>query len=443
MQSNWLWGYFIPLGLLLLIWGGFSPRRARRVTALAALIIGVTALGYWATGYALHLGGVQVLDPENPALLGLNLLYGPARDWGFFGMQGFGLFNAALTPTALALFLAYLPLITGGVLLLALALAELRRWVMVVASLLGSMVVFPVAACWIWGGGWLSRIGHSLELGHGFVDFGGSALLFWLPASMAAGILLLQGRRPAQEPDGPPPAHFPMLASLGALLLVIGWMGWTFAAPFHTYGALLDLNRAAISALLGLSGAILTAQLYAWLSTGELEPLLSARGLAAGAGAALAGAAFVPAWAALALGLLTGLLFPLLLYLIEHGLRLKDTAATLALGLCGGFGVLAVGLFADGRWGQGWNAIAPSNGGEIPVGVAGLFAGAGVSQLLAQLAGLAALGLWGLLWGLLLGVIARPRRPRTVVAPAPVPAEEAAADPTPVSTDDTVGGDKA
>lgn len=419
MQPNWLWGYFIPLGLLLLAWGGLPPHKARRVTTLAALTLALAVIGYWATGFALHLGGAQVVNPDDPALAGLDLLFARDVTGGIFGMTGFALAGDEVTPTALGLFLSYLPLLTGAALMLTLALAELRRWVLLLAGALASAFIFPVAACWIWGGGWLSHIGETLALGHGFVDFGGSALLLWLPATLALGMLLWQPRRAREADPGPPPAHFPLLANLGALFLGLGWAGWTLASPFHTYGATLDLNRAALSAFLGIAGAVLTSQLYAWLVTGEPEPLLVARGQAAGWGAILAGAAFMPPWAALMVGLIAGLLFPLALYLVEEVLRLQDRTATIALGLSGGlWGLLSVGLMADGRWGQGWNGVAPLNGAELLPGVQGWFFGGG-GQLLAQLAGLVVLGLWGLLWGTLLGLLARPRNARVTIAPAP------------------------
>ncbi len=417
MQTNWLWGYLIPIGLLLLTWGGLEPSKARRVTPLAALALALAVIGYWALGYGLHLGGAYVVNPD-PAYQGLGLLYGRDVAFGLFGMSGFGLtWNAGeiVSPAALGLFLSYLPIIAGAVLLVTLALAEARRWLAIIAAAWMGAVVAPVAACWIWGGGWLSQLGRTLELGHGFVDFGGSALLLWLPASFAFGVLLFQPRRPIMENPAPPPAYYPLLANLGALFVGLGWIGWTLAEPFHFYGATFDWNRAAINMFLGMAGAVLTSQLYAWLSTGDIEPLFAARGLTAGWGAILAGAVFLPPWAAFVVGLIAGLLFPFMLFVTEVTLRLKDHAATIALGLTGGlWGLLSVGLIADGLSGQGWNGMT---GGR---GVAGLLA-QGESQVVAQLLGLLAVGAWGLLWGLLLGGISRlslPSHPHPEVTPA-------------------------
>lgn len=426
MSQPWLWGYFLPVGLLLLTWGGLPPHKARRVTPVAALALALAVVGYWAVGFAFHLGGAQAVRPDDPALSGLKVLFPLVpRDagWGFLGLSGFFLSGPEITPAVLALFLAYLPLMASAVLLVTLALADTRRWVMVIAGALAGTLVFPVAACWMWGGGWLAHLGNTLALGHGFVDFGGSALVLWLPGALALGILLFQPRQAPEEPPAPPPAYFPLLANLGVLLMGIGWIGWTLSAPFHTGSATWDWNRAALSALLGMAGATLTSQLYAWLVTGELESLLAARGLAAGWGAALAAAPFVPPWAALVIGLLGGLLFSFVLYLTNVVIRLRDAAATVALGLVGGlWGLLSVALFADGRAGQGWNGITAITGLG---GVRGVFFGGGVGQLTAQLVGIVAVGVWGLLWGLLLGVIANPRlfrrKPAPVVAAVTAP----------------------
>ena len=149
-----------------------------------------------------------------------------------------------------------------------------------------------------------------------------------------------------------------------------------------------------------MAGAVLTSQFYAWLVTGDIEPLLAARGLAAGWGAALAGAAFLPPWGALITGLIAGIAFPLVLYFWNEFLRLLDASATSTLGLLGGWGLLAVALLADGKWGSGWN-------GGATTGITGVFNGGTSGQLIAQLVGLLTLGLWGILWGLLLGGLSR------------------------------------
>ncbi|MGC9520997.1 MAG: hypothetical protein ACP5HG_03855 [Anaerolineae bacterium] len=400
---NWLWGYLIPLGLLMLMWGGLAPEKARRVAPVAAAATALAIVSYWMVGFGLHMGGAYVIT-EDPALQGLQrmlpLVPGDAR-WGVFGLSGFFLAGETATSTAFYLFLAYLPLIATAVLLATIALAQTRRWVMVAAGLFAGAFVVPVAACWMWGSGWLAHIGETLGLGHGYVDFGGSTLILWLPGMLVLPILLLQPRAEPTRPPEPPHTYAPFLANVGALVMGIGWLGWSLSQPFHVAGAVLDWQRTALNVLLGMAGAVVTAQLYAWLMTGKPEALLASQGLGAGWGAILSCAPFLPPWGALITGLLAGLAFPLLHYSVRVVLRIRDAAAAVALALTSGpIGLLGLTLFADGQWGQGWNGVGP--------GIGSIFV-TGTGQVSAQLVGLVAVALWGLLWGSILGVIASPR----------------------------------
>jgi ammonium transporter, Amt family len=442
---NWLWGYFIPIGLLMLVWAGLSPRKARRVTGMVTTAITLSVLGYWAVGFALHMGGAFPVTAD-PALQGLNRMLPLVRDdpgWGIVGLSGFFLAGEGMAAQVFQLFLTYLPLITTAVLLVTLALAHTRRWVMVLAGLLTGTVIVPVAACWMWGSGWLAHLGTTMELGHGFVDFGGSGLLLWLPGLVVLPILLLQPRPPREGAVAPPRSYAPLMANVGALLLGIGWLGWQLSGPFHVAGAALDWHRTAINVLLGMAGAALTSQLYAWLMLGAPEALLASQGLAAGWGAVLACAPFVPPWAAVSVGAASGLLFPLVHYAISAGLRIRDAGAAVALALTSGpVGLLGVAVLADGRWGQGWNGVgAPAEGMSLGPGVAGLFVDGDLAQLWAQLTGLVLLGIWGLLWGGVLGVIAHPHRIKQAVSrKSPVGQTEGGSPLTLMAPDGQVSG---
>jgi len=404
----------MPIGLLLLIWGGLSPRKARRVAPLAALAMALGVLGYWATGFAFHLGGAQTVSPDAAGLDGLRALFSfvpSSPHWGVVGLAGFFLMDPELTSEVVGLFLEYLPVMISSMMVLALALTERRRWTIILAGGTCGAVIVPVAACWMWGGGWLARLGETLSLGHGLVDFGGTLLVLWLPGMVTLGFLAVQPKPDGPRVPAPPQTYGPMLANVGAFLIALGWMGWSLSQPFHLSGARLDWNRAGLNVVLGMAGAVLTSQLYAWLSVGAPGALLAAQGLAAGWGTALAGAPFLPPWAALCLGLISGLAFPILRHAFHAWLRHSSGAATIALALTAGpLGMLGIGFLADGRWGQGLNGVGAYIMGETTgQGIAGLFARGDAQQLIAQGVGLAALGVWGLGWGLVLGIATRPR----------------------------------
>lgn len=410
--ENWLpalLGYLMPPGLLLLAWGGMEPGRARRCVTLGALALGLATLGYFAVGFAFHLGGAGDISSQ-PGLQGLDSFRGVSA-WGLIGLEGFFLTGGAITPQALAQFVTYLPMVATPVLLVVLtASGRARGWQTVIGGLVVSTLLFPLAACWAWGGGWLANLGYTLSRGHGFVDHAGSGVVYLLGGLAALGALVGLGQRlprsAATEPAEMPPAHFPLLANLGALLFGLGLLGWSLSRPFHAAGAELNLPRTGANVLLGGTGAILASQTYCWLAVGRADALMSARGATAGFIAIAAGAPFVPPWAALVTGAVAGLLLPLGVYLMERVLRLPDEAAAVALGVTAGLlGLLAVAIFADGLSGQWWNGV-PDDYRAVPgQGVTGFlpartFAkGDGPGQLIAQLAGIGTIGLVAFLAG--------------------------------------------
>jgi Amt family ammonium transporter len=409
-MDSWLpalLGYLIPAGLFLLAWGGMRPDRARRAATLGALALGLATLGYFSVGFAFHLGGAAVLAPDAPGLRGLDRLWGPSAEWGLVGLKGFFLANEADTPEALALFVTYLPMAAAAALLPVLSASERGRgWQVTVGGVLVAAVLYPLAACWAWGRGWLAQLGVSMNLGHGYVDHAGSGVVLFLGGMAALGALVaLGGRNPRGEPGEPedmPPAHFPLLANLGALLLGLGYLGWSLAVPFHVAGAQLNLPRIAANVLLAGGGAVLASQLYCWLTVGHADPLMAARGTAAGFVVVAAGAPFMPAWGAFLSGLLAGVVLPLAVYLIDRVARLPDQSAAVSLGaIVGLLGLLVVPVLADGRWGQGWNGVGVNEYRTvIGQGVTGTlpaqpFVGDGQGQLLAQLVGIAAIGTAG------------------------------------------------
>jgi Amt family ammonium transporter len=411
-----LLGYLVPVGLFLLAWGGMESQRARRAATVGALALALAALGYFAVGFAFHLGGARVVS-DQPGIEGLDKLYRPAEGWGLVGLSGFFLAGQAATPEAMALFVNYLPMVTTAVLLVVLSVyGRARGWQAVLGGLIITAVLLPVVACWAWGGGWLTTIGQAIagpgqEPKHGFVDHAGSGVVYLLGGLAALGALLGLGQRLPRgnpgEPEEMPPAHFPLLANLGALLFGLGMLSWSLSEPFHVAGAELSPGRIAVNVLMSGAGAILASQVYCWFAVGHADALMSARGAVAGFVAIAAGAPFVPPWSALVIGALTGLLLPLGVYLVERVMRLPDGTATVALGIIAGLiGLLAVAVVADGMWGQGWNGIGLQEYQTEPdKGVTGFLPaerfkfGDGQGQLIAQLTGIGAIGVPAFLVG--------------------------------------------
>jgi Amt family ammonium transporter len=410
--------WLFPAGLILIAGGALAGRRPAKSAVAGLGALALSAISYWACGFAFHLGGVGLVS-DLPGLEGLVWEWASPLnlDWGVLGLRGFFLLDEASTPAALVLYLAYLPPLAVATILPLLSLRErMPGWMAALGGLLVAALVYPAAANWFSGGGWLMHIGETLGLGHGYVDLTGlstAAIVGGLAALLG---ILFFGRRlpPLAEGELPslPPVHLPVLAVLGAILFVVGGMGLAGANPLHTQAGVIT-PRAAVNLVLATAGGAFLPCLYTWFTTGAADSLMAARGAAAGALSVAAAMAFVPPWAALALGAAAGLLVPLVTFLVRHLLRVEDPTGAVPVGLLGGLlGIVAAGIFGDGLAGQGWNGIgAESYLGVAGQGVTGFFPASGFApdwpgQINAQLVGLAAIaGLTVALVGLLFLVL--------------------------------------
>jgi Amt family ammonium transporter len=407
--------FLMPVGIILIAIAGLPPDRAPRAGLTALLSAGLGVLAYWAVGFALQSGGIG-LAQDVPSLRDLSwewslldVSWGPG--WGMAGLRGFFLSNGAATPHGLTLFLSHLPWVMTASALPGLALTSRRSGFAYPMSLIVGGFLYPLFGNWVWGGGWLSWLGQTRNLGHGFVDFGGSAAPFLLAGSLGLAVLLLRrspDSRPAARAEMPSP-HLPLLALVGMFLLLASLPGWLLASPQSVWAG--DAFPRAINVcILGCLGGAMLSGFYTWFVARRADLFMTARGAAAGAVAALAGAPFVPVWAGWAVGAVAGLLLPLFVYFVDHILKLDDETAILsALWLPGLIGTLAPALLADGMFGAGWNGVGQGSFlGVDGLGVTGLLSQVGTvagweGQMYAQLAGAGAALIWGFAIPLVLG----------------------------------------
>jgi Amt family ammonium transporter len=408
----------LPAGLILISGGALKGRRPAKSAVAGLGALALAAICYWACGFAFHLGGVGLVSNLD-GLEGLVWEWASPLnlDWGVMGLRGFFMLDEASTPATINLYLAYLPPLAVAVMLPLLSLRErLPGWMAALGGLLVAVLVYPVAGNWFSGGGWLMHTGETLGLGHGYIDPTGLSTAAVVGGLSALLGIFVFGRRLPPLPEGelptPPPVHLPVLAAFGAILFAIGTMALSGANPIHMQAELLSPRAAANLVLAAAAGAILPC-LYTWFTAGAADSLMAARGAAAAVLGIAAGMAFVPLWAALAIGAAAGLLVPLITFLVAHVLRIEDPTGAIPVGLLGGvLGVLAVGIFADGLAGQGWNSMgAESYLGVTGQGVSGFFPAPGLapdwpSQVNAQLVGLAAIaGLTVIVVGILFLVL--------------------------------------
>jgi len=258
-------------------------------------------------------------------------------------------------------------------------------------SLVVSGFIYPVYAHWVWGGGWLSQ----LPWGLGHLDFAGSGVVHTIGGLVGlAGTLVLGPRYGKIGREGKPqaiPGHSMSLAALGTFILWFGWFGFNPGSTFSAHH--LRTAVVAVNTNLAAAAGCLVALLLVYLKTRRWDLGMALNGVLGGLVAVTAPAAWIEAWAAVVIGAVAGVILVAGVYGLEAR-RVDDPVGAVSVhGFCGLWGLISVGLFADGTYGL--YSLEP------PYAV-GLFYGGGAGQLLAQLVGAGVAAAWSFGLGLLL-----------------------------------------
>jgi Amt family ammonium transporter len=262
-------------------------------------------------------------------------------------------------------------------------MAERWKWsAFIVFGFFISMFVYPLFANWVWGGGWLAQLGANFGLGHGHVDFAGSSVVHMVGGVAAlAGALVIGPRIGKFTKDGTPvaiPGHDIPMALLGTFILAFGWFGFNPGSTLA--GGDLRIAVVAVNTMLAGAAGALASMVVMMAKFGKPDPSMMANGMLAGLVAITAPCAFVTAPASVLIGLVAGVLVVGSVFFVERTLKVDDPVGAISVhGVNGAWGVLSLGLFADGKYGDGWNGV--------PGTVTGLFYG-DAKQLLAQSIGI-------------------------------------------------------
>jgi len=375
---------FMQAGFAMVETGFTRAKNAAHTITMNFMVYGIAMLAYWAIGFALQAGGVGALG----TLGGYDKLAHEVsitiagKEWGLFGGTGFFLTGVAYTAPVFAYFLFQMVFMDTAATIPTGALAE--RWkfsAFAVFSVFVGAVIYPIYANWTWGGGWLAMLGKNLGLGHGHVDFAGSSVVHMTGGVMAFVTAALLGpRRGKYNADGSVnaiPGHNIPMALIGTFILAFGWFG--FNAGSTLAGSDLRIGVIATNTMLAGAAGGITSMLYMWFKYGKPDPSMMANGTLAGLVAITAPCAFVTAPSAVLIGGIAGVLVCVAVFFIDGKLRIDDPVGAISVhGVNGLWGILALGLLADGTYGDGWNGV---NGA-----VRGLFYG-DASQFVAQAIG--------------------------------------------------------
>jgi Amt family ammonium transporter len=241
-----------------------------------------------------------------------------------------------------------------------------------------SLVIYPIEAHWIWGGGWLAQIG--------FHDFAGSCAIH-----MVGGICALIGAKIlgprigkfSHDKNGKItkvnafPGHNIAIGALGVFILWLGWYGFNGAAAT----SLEQLASIFVTTTIAPAVATVTTMVFTWLKFGKPDVSMSLNASLAGLVAITAPCDVTDAFGAIVIGVVSGFLVVFGVWLLDYKLRVDDPVGAVAVHMMNGiWGTIAVGLFAT--------TSAPDS--EL----VGLFYGGGFKLLGIQLLGVLTVGAW-------------------------------------------------
>lgn len=300
--------------------------------------------------------------------IGFALMFG-ADKAGVIGTTGWFLAGESYDVGIYLLFMFQVVFAATAATIVAGAVAERLKWkAYFIYSIVIGAVIYPIYGHWVWGGGWLS----TLPFGAGHIDFAGSGVVHLIGGAVGLAGTMVLGPRFGKYVNGKPraiPGHSIALAALGGFILWFGWFGFNGGSTLSAHD--LRISVIVVNTSMAASAGAFAAMLFTWIRRKNPDVGMAINGAIAGLVGITAAVAFVEAWAAVVIGLVAGVLVVLSVYFLDKKGVDDPVGAVSVHGTCGVWGLLSVGLFADGTYG----------------GVVGLFFGGGWGQLASQAIG--------------------------------------------------------
>ena len=316
---------------------GFS--RAKNVTNVLMKNLvdySVGSLAFFAVGFALMMGTSAYM---------------------LVGTDGFFLAGEAYDVSTLLIWFFMLVFCATAATIVSGAIAERPKFsTYVIYSAVICAVIYPIYGHWLWGGGWLSSADFMTRLGGGYgaLDFAGSGVVHAVGGYIAlAGCLLLGpriGRYNSQRKPIPIPGHALSFAVLGAFILWFGWFGFNPGSTLSAHE--LRISVIAVNTNLCAAAAAMTALFITWKKFGKADVVMTVNGAIAGLVAITAPCAWVAPWASVVIGIVAGFVVCYGYWFLERR-GVDDVVGAIPVhGFNGTWGLLALGLFADGTYGN-------------------------------------------------------------------------------------------
>jgi ammonium transporter, Amt family len=362
---------FMNAGFCMLETGFCREKNAVNVLSKNLIVFALSSVAFWVLGFGLMFStGNDFIGTEGFFLTGAD--NSPAIGDAYKG--AFAPLNWTGVPLSTKFFFQLAFAGTAATIVSG-AVAERIKFIsFLVFSLLLVGIVYPITGHWIWGGGWLADMG--------FYDFAGSTVVHAVGGWAAlVGAWILGPRLGKYNNDGKAnaiPGHNMSIATLGCLILWLGWFGFN---PGSTMGVSAAIGHIAVTTnTAGAFGGI-AATIVAWVVLGKPDLSMIINGILAGLVAVTASCAWISVPSAAIIGTVGGILVVFAVSFFDR-IKIDDPVGATSVHLVNGiWGTLAVGLFSQG------DAY-----GVTPAPKLGIFFGGGFEQLSYQLVGTLAVG---------------------------------------------------
>ncbi len=354
---------FMNAGFAMVEAGMCRQKNAVNILAKNLFVFALAVTAYWFVGYSLMYGDSVI------------------GGWLYFG----GLFfdptvtaetisEAGLVPTVDFLFQAAFAG-TAATIVSGLVAERIKFGEFVIFALVLTAFIYPVAGSWEWNGGWLNSVGN-VE----FIDFAGSSIVHSVGAWAGLVGALLLGPRIGKYVDGKVqaiPGHNMSIATLGALILWIGWYGFN---P----GSQLAMDQwvpyVAVTTTLGAAGGAIGATVISTITSKKPDLTMIINGILAGLVSVTAGCGNLTLTGSWVAGLVGGIIVVFSVAALDAAGIDDPVGAFSVHGVCGVWGTLVIGL---------WGYDIQGDGSPL-----GLLVGGGIEQLGIQALGTAAYAIW-------------------------------------------------
>lgn len=325
---------FMQAGFAMLEAGFSRAKNVANVMMKNLMDFAVGSLAFFAVGFALMMGA----------------------DWqGIAGTTGWFLAGESYDVSTIELWFFMLVFAATAATIVSGSIAERPKFsVYLVYSAVVSAVIYPIYGHWLWGGGWLSSSEFMVKLGGGYgaLDFAGSGVVHALGGYIAlAAVMLLGPRLGKYDSDGNPraiPGHNLAFAVIGTFILWFGWFGFNAGSTLSAHE--LRVSIIASNTNLAAAAGAVTAMAITWLRNGKPDVGMTCNGAVAGLVAITAPCAWVQPWSSVVIGTIAGFIATYGYWWLEKR-GLDDVVGAIPVhGFSGTWGLIALGIFADGSY---------------------------------------------------------------------------------------------